>query len=141
MKKTTSIFITTNFVGFHQWPDAPDIVAFLRTLHRHTFGVRVEVEVKHDDREIEFFILQNGVNQFISKTLMPMLRKCPHMSCEMMANEIFNALNSTEDYSGLVLSVEVNEDSENGAIVKQATLDKDAIIDLVVSEVAAQNPN
>jgi len=60
-KVNKTIFITTSFEGVHCYPSAPEGVVFLRVPHRHIFGVRVEVEVYHDDRELEFILLKRKI--------------------------------------------------------------------------------
>lgn len=111
MKK--SIWITTQFIGFHHWPEAPASVAFLRTLHRHVFKVRCEFSVSHGDRQLEFFLVQQSVNALIQKVLLPGLVSVPTQSCEMLAESLLTELRK----SYACLSVEVSEDGENGAIV------------------------
>ena len=108
------IWVTTFFNGFHQWPLAPDTVAFLRSLHRHRFGVKVTVQVSHADRDVEFFMLQNDVNKVIVTELCKALKAKPAMSCEMMAEFIGMRL---ANLKYIVCQVEVDEDKENGAIV------------------------
>ena len=110
----SNIWITTEFPGKHQWLNAPEEVSFLRNLHRHLFKVRVEVKVKHSDRDVEFFILKGDVNRLLCNTLIPHLEKTPSMSCEMMGELIITEL-VKQKYK--VQSVEVSEDAENGAIV------------------------
>lgn len=61
------IYINTSFVGFHRWDSAPEEVAFLRDLHRHIFNVKVTVEVSHNDRDVEFFLLKKDVDFCISR--------------------------------------------------------------------------
>jgi hypothetical protein len=111
---TKQIYVTTSFAGHHCWPEAPDEVSFLRTLHRHKFGVVVFASVDHADRQIEFFMFQNRVNTLLGAVLLPTLRKNPHMSCEMMAELILLSLRK-EGFN--VTCVHVNEDGENGGIV------------------------
>ena len=64
MSKQTSILIKTSFEGFHKYENAPEEVAFLRVLHRHTFNVEVEMETFHNDREIEFIMVQHELKNF-----------------------------------------------------------------------------
>jgi 6-pyruvoyl-tetrahydropterin synthase len=113
MKST--VWVTTEFVGYHCWPDAPNEVSFLRNLHRHLFKVRVEVENKAD-RSVEFFILQRDVKTILS--VLPThegdVGEHRTMSCEGMAHFIHSNLN--EKYN--VSSVIVSEDGENGATVE-----------------------
>lgn len=107
-----SIFVKTSFVGFHAWPGAPDQVAFLRNLHRHVFHVRVEVEVKHDDREIEFFIFKRDVDSIIREHVQPKLKERSQMSCEMLSDCLHSFL--TIKYPARDMVIEISEDDENG---------------------------
>ena len=44
--------------GLHRWDEAPDVCAYLRNTHRHTFKVKIGVRVKHEDRFVEIFELR-----------------------------------------------------------------------------------
>lgn len=105
----SSIFVTTTFVGFHRWLNAPDQVSFLRNFHRHIFHVRVEFPVTHDDRDLEFFIVKTKLDQYIATVI----RRDDAGSCETIAQTIFDGF-----WMGAIRPtlVEVSEDSENGAI-------------------------
>ncbi|MGH8897386.1 MAG: hypothetical protein ACRDZ4_10280 [Egibacteraceae bacterium] len=41
------------FEGLHHWSNAPGPEGYLRSAHRHLFLVELDLEVFHDDREIE----------------------------------------------------------------------------------------
>ncbi len=112
MTAKKSIWVTTSFAGYHQWPGAPDIVAFLRALHRHKFGVRVEVAVNHSDRDVEFFIFGNAVNKALGTFVMPAMAANRSMSCEMIAQCLYNAL--VNEYPSII-AITIDEDGENGA--------------------------
>ena len=112
----TTVFVTTHFTGFHHWPEAPEEVAFLRNRHRHVFGVKVEVQTDHSDRDVEFFILKKSVDDSIQNVVLPTLEEQPSRSCEMMAHQLYHLL---QNLGYIVKSVEVNEDGENGAVVKK----------------------
>jgi hypothetical protein len=106
---TCSVFVTTQFEGFHCWPDAPDEVAFLRDRHRHIFHVRMEWPVMHDDREFEFILLKRNLDQCIAGLLFDR-EYTRTWSCEQWARELI-AMNPPAS------SCEVSEDGENGARV------------------------
>lgn len=118
MHKT--IYIRTSFVGFHLWKDAPNEVGFLRNLHRHIFNVKVAVEVSHSDRDVEFFMMKKDVNFVISRFDTPFSDDGVFLdwkmvgSCEMVAEKIIQDL-WLMNYK--VISVEVDEDGENGSII------------------------
>ena len=60
------IWVTFRKEGIHKYPDAPDGVEFLKYPHRHIFHFRVELEVFHDDRDVEFILLK-GSNHYTKK--------------------------------------------------------------------------
>lgn len=117
---TTSVFATTEAIGFHRWPSAPDEVSYLRNEHRHKFGVRVELSVVEDDREVEFHILRRQLDgviwmgDVIDSTAESNFGT---QSCEAIAHDLLSWLRST--YPGRSLyRVTVDEDGENGATVE-----------------------
>ena len=111
MPKSTHVIVRGQFEGFHCYPEAPEQVAYLRNLHRHVFHYEVEMEVFHDDREVEFIILKHQVDEFIKEALWPERR-----SCEQMAYEIGQYIQTLYGFDRF-LSVSVFEDNENGAKV------------------------
>ena len=111
-KPKVHLWVTSSFIGFHQWPEAPNVVAYLRNLHRHVFGVKVTVQVTHSDRQVEFHLLKAFMDSYISSDLLPMLRRSPSMSCEQLARAIGSDL-LLSNYR--VVSVQVDEDGECGA--------------------------
>lgn len=115
-----SIIVTNNFRGYHRYPDAPDDVAFLRNTHRHVFNVKTTIEVFHNERELEFFELQNLIECFVryeyALTDSKYVSGIYIQSCETLAEAILDYLH--ELYSGRRVRVEVWEDNENGAIVE-----------------------
>ncbi len=115
IKKSNLICIRFDFEGTHCWPEAPEEVAFLRNPHRHLFKVAVNCDVRHDDRELEFFILKKALKEFV-----PHLYKGPNndlgrLSCEQMAESFCNYMRVV--HKRKTISVEVSEDGENSAIV------------------------
>ena len=115
--KTTKVWVTTSFVGFHCWPAAPKEVAYLRNLHRHLFGVKVTINVNHQDRDIEYHMLKAEVEKLVTE-LKQRLEVSPHFSCERMADYLATALASFKYYGKeSTIEVEVDEDGECGSIV------------------------
>lgn len=112
----TFLDVRHQFQGYHMWPDAPDEVAFLRSLHRHVFHVRLRLKVSAD-REEEFFLVQRKMIECSVLKALPQLEKTPELSCESIAEIYFNFF---YDRKYVVEEVEVTEDNENGAIVRVA---------------------
>lgn len=111
---TKEIFITTQFEGFHCWPDAPDEVGFLRDRHRHMFHVKVEVPVTDSDREIEFILFKRDVENWIFEQW-GVPAELGTLSCEHIAARLGAMCNELHDFSWV--RVTVSEDGENGAVV------------------------
>ena len=111
-KVKTYVYCKTRFQGLHSWPGAPHSVHYLRNLHRHEFHVIVKCKTT-SDRGIEFITLKESVDRYI-----PGLAKhwSESISCEGIAQAIGDALKYSSD-AYPVVSVEVSEDGENGAIV------------------------
>lgn len=112
MKEQKFIFVTFQKEGIHKYPDAPDEVAFLRNEHRHMFHFRVELEVFHNDRDVEFIMLKRELEGLYSDSILEL----DYKSCEMMADDLRNYL--VETYEGRDMVITVSEDGENGAICR-----------------------
>lgn len=122
---STTIFCSTSIVGFHRWPDAPADVNYLRNLHRHLFGIQVEVSVIEHDREVEFHMLKRQVESWLWLMKDPAPRTGDFTegtgeiifgarSCEMIASALLNELRNAYPGRAFYL-VTVDEDGENGA--------------------------
>ncbi len=113
------IQVRTSFVGIHFWADAPDEVAFLRHPHRHVFKISAMCEVTHEDRELEFFMVRQQIDNWVC-SLPPYhpnmndIKQLGHWSCEHMAEEIRSRLQIKYSRN---FSVIVREDDENAGIV------------------------
>lgn len=110
MKKQKFIFITFQKEGTHCYPDAPKEVSFLRNEHRHMFHFRVELEIFHDDRDIEFIMFKRELEGLYNDDILNL----DHKSCEMMAEELHNYI--VEIYEERDLIITISEDGENGAV-------------------------
>lgn len=110
MTEKTTIVVQTQFEGMHCYPDAPDEVSYLRYLHRHIFCVKLELEVKHDDRELEFIIVKRKLEDYISSESF-----VKSVSCEQMAKLICRYMFTL--YGERNAKCCVYEDNENGGCV------------------------
>ena len=105
------IVVKTTFEDWHKWVDAPDEVYYLKFPHRHLFYVQISCEVKHDDRELEFFMVKKYLDHIIKSDIKRMeITK----SCEQMANRIKNILQIKYKRP---FEVAIYEDNENGVVV------------------------
>lgn len=111
-KGDTRIWVTWARHGIHRYPDAPSEVAYLSNLHRHLFKFKVTVSVQHDDREIEFHMLQNWCMSLYGSGELAL----DFQSCEMIARGLLSRLVDKYGHNRYY-EVEVSEDGECGAVV------------------------
>lgn len=110
------IFIKTQKEGLHRFPAASGEQEYLANLHRHMFGVCLKIQVYHDDRELEFIAVKQKVNQWMDEIFAADTEHT--ISCEQIAAELIKRT-KTEYGSPRIIIAEVNEDNENGAIVRE----------------------
>ena len=140
-KVNRSIWVTFKKEGIHKYPaalDDPklatgdwDDVSFLGYPHRHIFHFRVRIEVRHNDRDIEFIQFKrwlerlysghsnstgtdSGGSKESSATDSEVLL-LDYKSCEMIADELYEKISAK--YPGRFVEIEVSEDGENGCLI------------------------
>jgi hypothetical protein len=86
-----------------------DDVSFLGVAHRHIFHFRVEISVKHNDRDIEFIQFKRWLESLYSDGTLEL----NHRSCEMIAEELAQVI--LNKYPKRELKISIAEDNENGA--------------------------
>ena len=100
--------------GVHKYPAALTDerlkdVSFLAWPHRHMFHFRVEVQVFHEDRDIEFILFKRELEALYSeKTL-----QLDYKSCEMISDDLYKYISNK--YPKREMWIEVSEDGENGS--------------------------
>ncbi len=104
-----SIWVKFRKEGIHKYPDAPDDVSFLKYPHRHIFHFKVQVEVFHDDRDIEFIMFKRELESLFDDKILEL----DYKSCEMISDDI--AAYIQDKYPGRDITIDVSEDGENGA--------------------------
>lgn len=112
------IWVTFQKEGIHCYPEAgisPKLktggwndVSFLASPHRHIFHFRVELEVFHDNRDVEFIQFKRWLEQLYSGGTLDLNYK----SCEMIAQDLYGKI--AEKCPGRLCIIEVSEDGENG---------------------------
>ena len=117
MQSKNFIWVTFQKEGIHKYPAALEDdrlhdVRFLGYPHRHIFHFRVEIEVFHDDRDIEFFIFKRWLESLYADDILQL----DYKSCEMMADDLAKQIK--DKYPGRRLSIDVSEDGENGCHVE-----------------------
>lgn len=114
-----TIFVTFQKEGVHMYPGADtdpklatgdwDDVSFLGVLHRHIFHFRVEIDVEHNDRDIEFIQFKRWLERLYSQETLQL----DYKSCEMIAEDLAGEI--SQKYPNRAFNVTVSEDNENGA--------------------------
>jgi hypothetical protein len=110
IKETNMIWITTQFEGFHHYPNAPEGVEFLQLEHRHMFKLKVWIQVFHNDRDIEFILFKRFIDGLIKNG------QLNHKSCEMISDDLHGQIRNS--YPNRTIWIEVSEDGENGNFKK-----------------------
>ena len=104
-----TIWVRFQKEGIHKYPEAPEGVEFLQYPHRHMFHFEVEIEVFHDDRDIEFILFKRELeNVYADGTL-----QLHYKSCEMLCDDLAGYV--LGNYPNRWLRITVSEDNENGA--------------------------
>lgn len=109
MKVSKTIWVRFQKEGIHCYPDAPEGVEFLRHPHRHMFHFEVELEVFHDDRDVEFILFKRELEGLYDQGTLQL----DYKSCEMLCDDLRAYI--WEAYPGRNLRISISEDNENGA--------------------------
>lgn len=122
--KRNRIWVTFQKEGIHYYPAAAsdpnlktggwDDVSFLGTPHRHIFHFRVEMDVFHNDRDVEFIQFKRWLENLYRATDSRPALELDYKSCEMIADDIANEIH--KKYPDRCCIVSVAEDNENGCI-------------------------
>lgn len=120
IKVVNRIFVQFEKEGVHKYPAALtdpklatggwDDVSFLGYPHRHVFMFRVEVEVFHEDRDIEFIQFKRWLESLYNDGTLQL----DYRSCEMISDELAAKIN--DRYPGRKIHIQVSEDGENGSL-------------------------
>jgi hypothetical protein len=111
------IWVTFQKAGLHRYPAAGidsnlESVDYLQHTHRHKFHFKVKMEVFHNDRDLEFIMVQEYCESLYgNKTLI-----VDYRSVEMIAEDLYNILK--EKYPNRDMIIDVSEDGENGCSIE-----------------------
>ena len=113
-KVINHIYVQFQKEGKHKYPAAltdPKLadVKFLGYPHRHLFKFLVEIEVFHDDRDIEFIQFKRWLESLYKDDVLNL----DYRSCEMISDELAGKI--SERFPGRKIIIEVSEDGENGS--------------------------
>jgi hypothetical protein len=110
------IWVTFQKAGFHRYPAAGEDprladVSYLTHKHRHLFKFRVEIEIFHNDRELEFHQVLNYCESLYQNQL-----DIDYKSVEMLADDLYMHL--VAKYPERYMAIEVSEDGECGCRIE-----------------------
>lgn len=110
------IWVTFQKVGFHRYPAAGEDslladVSYLANKHRHLFKFRVEIEIFHNDRELEFHQALNYCESLYQNQL-----DIDYKSVEMLADDLY--IHLAAKYPERYMAIEVSEDGECGCRIE-----------------------
>jgi hypothetical protein len=124
-KAVRQIFVTFQKEGIHCYPAAatdPMLatgdqydVSFLGTPHRHIFHFRVDIDVFHNDRDIEFIQFKRWLENLYKDSILAL----DYKSCEMIADDLY--IQIAARYPDRAVKIEVSEDGENGCTIEYNT--------------------
>lgn len=111
-----TIFVTFQREGIHCYPAAatePSLadVSFLGSPHRHIFHFRVDIEIFHNDRDIEFIQFKRWCEGLYNSSVLEL----DYKSCEMISDDLYEQI--ADRYPDRDIQIEVSEDLENGSTI------------------------
>ena len=122
IERKSWIYVTFQREGIHKYPAAltdPKLatgdeydVSFLGYPHRHMFHFKVQLEVFHDDRDVEFIQFKRELEKIYNTGVMQL----DYKSCEMMAQDLAKYIQSK--YANRDLIIDISEDGENGCVIE-----------------------
>lgn len=111
------IWVTFQKTGFHKYiaaatDPALEDVSYLGNRHRHIFKFIVQIEIFHNDRELEFHqVLNYCESLFESRTI-----DIDFKSVEMLSDDLY--LQLAEKYPARNMKISVSEDGECGCLIE-----------------------
>jgi hypothetical protein len=115
------IYVNFQKVGFHRYPAAgtdPQLcsageydVSYLAARHRHLFKFNVQIEIFHNDRELEFHQVLTYCESLFENTI-----EIDSKSVEMLSDDLY--LQLANKYPGRNMKIQVSEDGECGCLIE-----------------------
>lgn len=111
------IWVTFQKAGFHYYPDAasnPRLqdVSYLGNKHRHLFKFVVQIQIFHNDRELEFHQALNYCESLFNDKVLDI----DYKSVEMLADDLY--LKLAIRYPGRSMKISISEDGECGCTIE-----------------------
>ena len=114
-QESRMIWVTFQKVGYHYYPaaaDEPNLadVCYLGNKHRHLFKFKVQIEIFHGDREIEFHQFLNYCESLFESQV-----DIDYKSVEMLSDDLYVAI--AEKYPMRNMVIDISEDGECGCSI------------------------
>jgi len=116
------VYVSIQKEGYHCFPEAATDpkyatgdeydVSHLAFKHMHYFYIKVWVEVKHSNRDIEFIQMRRWLENLYGSNTLSLNSK----SCEMIAQDLY--LQIAVKYPDCDVRIDVSEDNINGAYLE-----------------------
>lgn len=111
------IWVTFQRAGFHRYPAAEfesnlSDVKYLSNRHRHLFKFKVQLEIFHNDRELEFHQVLNFCESLFTDEVFDINYK----SVEMLSDELYELL--IHKYPNRDIKINISEDGECGCYIE-----------------------
>lgn len=111
------IWVTFQRAGFHHYPTALtdaslSDVSYLGHNHRHLFKFKIQIEIFHDDREVEFHQFLNYCESLFDTNIININNK----SVEMLSNDLHEHI--IKKYPNRDIKINVSEDGECGCVIE-----------------------
>jgi len=115
-----NIWVTFQKAGFHKYPAASidpalEDVSYLGNRHRHLFKFNIQIEIFHNDREIEFHQCLNYCESLFNTGAIDI----DYKSVEMLADDLY--LHIAVRYPNRAVTISVSEDGECGCTIEYNT--------------------
>lgn len=126
------ITIKNTYLGSHRWKDAIDEVQFLANDHAHDFKVEVSCDVRHEDRELEFYLIRKDLDVIVDRLFdkIDSIYRFGDLGCEQIGSSVLEQL--VKAYGSRSWSVGVWENEQQGATTYEK--DTEVVCDMSVDE-------
>ena len=108
-----NVVVVFSIPGLHYWAEAPKQTDYLRNPHRHQFGIEASFAVSDNNRQVEYFDIEEQIMAWLREMYWDGMRKLYYfgaMSCEQIAQAIQAQFKCTE--------VRVSEDGGHYSMVR-----------------------
>ena len=110
---TIYITVKNQFDDLHCYPNAPEQVSYLRSNHRHTFMLESTLQVFHEDRELEFYMVKDYIDSILVEIKGMEINKSCENICSFVMDKLMEKYGTQRFYR-----ISCSEDGWNKATVE-----------------------